>query len=103
MDALRINEPFGNNFRSPRSDPTAPFPLFRAKYRSCNSFLPELPHSIRRSFDHRNKHFLSRATRARNRATPSSRLNAIPNISRKFVEQKRDRLLYVINIDSRST
>lgn len=57
MDALRINEPFGNNFRSPRSDATAPFPLFRAKYRSCNSFLPELPHSIRRPFDHRNKHF----------------------------------------------
>lgn len=49
---VRINEPFGNNFRSRTASFKAnrtnrdPFPLFRAKYRSCNTFLPELQHSI---------------------------------------------------------
>lgn len=58
MDALRINEPFGNNFRSRTASFKAnrtnrdPFPLSRAKYRSCNSFLLVLQH-----FDRRNERF----------------------------------------------
>lgn len=40
MDALRINEPFGNNFRSPRSDPTALSHCFELSIARVTAFCP---------------------------------------------------------------